>query len=398
MTGVRAPRTARRFDGIERSATVALHDLVQRMRAAGETVLDLGGGQPDFDTPEHVTAEGVAALRSGFTRYTASRGLPELRAAIAATSLSDSGIRLDPDTDVIVTPSAKHALFVAMLTVLDPGDEILLPAPGWVSYSSMARLVGARPAPVESSAGNGFRLTRELLAAHVTERTRALLVNTPNNPTGHVLDEAEAAVVAEFAAEHDLVVLADEIYQHIVFDRPHLSLGARPDLAERTLTVSGFSKTYAMTGWRLGWLAGPPDLIATAVKAQEHTVSCASSFAQRAGVVALTGPDDFVRDALAVYRRRRDRVVRALSATPGVRCAAPDGAFYVFPDVRGWGFADSTEAATWLLRTAGVAVVPGTAFGPGGVHHLRISFAAADPVLDDALHRIAEAAATRTTG
>ncbi|KAA2266433.1 pyridoxal phosphate-dependent aminotransferase [Solihabitans fulvus] len=389
-------RAAQRFAGLTRSATVAIHDLVQDLRAGGARILDLGGGQPDVATAGHIAAEAAAALEAGFTHYTGSRGLPELLTAIAAKLAKDNGIAVDPRTDVIVTPSAKHALFVSMMTILDPGDEILVPSPGWVSYTSIAHLVGARAVPVELSPTNGFRITRRLLDTCVTDRTRAILVNTPTNPTGNALRREEAEDIAAFAAEHDLFVVADEIYEKIIFaGRKHLSLAALPGCADRTLTVNGFSKSYAMTGWRLGYVAGPTDLIGEAVKVQEHTVSCAASFAQRGGIAALTGGQQFVLDMAQEYGRRRSRTVAALAAMPGVECADPDGTFYAFPDVRGAGFADSAEFAKWLLRTAGVAVVAGTAFGPGGAGHVRISFAAAPAVLDEALDRMAAALADR---
>jgi aspartate aminotransferase len=387
---------ASRLAGIERSATVAMLETVQRLRAAGTEVLDLGGGEPDFATAGHVVEAATAALHDGFTHYTSSRGLPELRAAIAAKLARDNGMAVDPDTDVIVTPSAKHALFVALMTVLDPGDELIVPAPAWVSYASMARLAGARPVPAELRATDGFRLTREVLERAVTPRSRALLINTPNNPTGRVLTRAELTDIAAFAAEHDLVLIADEIYEKIIFDgREHVSVATLPGCAERTLTVNGFSKGYAMTGWRLGYLAGPPGLVGAALKVQEHTVSCASSFVQRAGTVALTGPQDVVRDMVDEYAVRRARTVTDLNALPGLDCAAPDGAFYVFPSIRGTGFERSAEFAEWLLAEAAVVVTPGSAFGPGGEGHVRLSLATAPEVIKEAVDRIGIALGAR---
>ncbi|MGH3759218.1 pyridoxal phosphate-dependent aminotransferase [Actinophytocola sp.] len=386
------PRVAARFGGLERSATMVLHDVVQELRAAGRSIVDLAKGEPDQPTPTVVTDAAITALRDGHTRYTVSRGIPELRAEIAKKLAADNAIHVDADDGVVVTPSGKHALFVAMMAILDPGDEIIVPSPGWVSYRAMAQLVGARAVPAELTDADGYRLTGDVLAGGLTERTKAVLVNTPNNPTGRVLDSGELDVLAEFVTEHDLLVITDEIYETIRFGGgPHLSVAARPECADRTLTVNGLSKSHAMTGWRLGYLAGPPDLMAGAVKVQEHTVSCATSFVQHAAVAALTGADHDVALMVAEYARRRDLVVSALDGLGGITCPAPDGTFYAFPDIRGAGHGESAEFAEWLLREAGVAIVPGPAFGPGGEGHMRLSFAVPATVLSDALERMTEA-------
>lgn len=396
MRSTARPRTAARFAGLDRSATIALHDLVQRLRAAGRSIVDLSGGEPDLPTPSPVTDAAIAALHNGFTRYTTSRGLLELRAAIAGKLAEDNGIHVDAATGIVVTPSAKHALFVAMMTILDPGDEIIVPSPGWHSYRALAHLVGARAVAAELSGADGFRLTKDILARARTNRTKAVLVNTPNNPTGRALSRDEVAVISDFVTEHDLLVITDEIYETVRYDeRPHLSIAALPACAERTLTVNGLSKSHAMTGWRLGYLAGPRDLIAEAVKVQEHTVSCATSFVQHAAVAAFADTDDAVRLMVAEYARRRDMVVPALDGLAGISCPAPDGTFYAFPDIRGAGRGGSAEFAEWLLREAGVAVVPGNAFGPGGEGHVRVSFAVPTEVLADALHRMTTALAAR---
>ncbi len=389
-------RVATRVSGIQNSATFAVFEAVRDLRARGVQVLDLGGGEPDFDTDPHIVGEAAAALADGDTHYTPSRGIPELLAAIAEKLGKDNGITADPAGDIIVTPSAKHALFISLMSLLDPGDEIIIPTPSWVSYASMARLVGAVPVLAELSAADGFEITREVLEAHVTPRTKVLLINTPNNPTGRALSEREAADVAAFAAAHDLFVVADEIYERIRYDgTPHISLASLPGCAGRTLTVNGFSKGYAMTGWRLGWVSGPSDVIAHVLKAQQHTVGCAGSFVQRGGLAALTGPQDAVREMAAEYAERRALITDGLNALPGIRCTAPDGAFYAFADIRGTGFSDSAAFTEWLLREAGVAVTPGTAFGPGGEGHVRLSFATSRAVIEEALERTATALARR---
>ncbi|MFJ5999583.1 pyridoxal phosphate-dependent aminotransferase [Streptomyces sp. NPDC092370] len=386
-------RVAQRFSAVERSATVALLETVQRLRAAGVEVLDLSGGEPDFITPRTVVAEAVSALEGGDTHYTASRGVPELRRAVADKLAAENGIHVDPATGVIVTPSAKQALFTALMTMLDPGDEVIVPTPAWVSYPAMAGLLGARPVSAELSAEDGFRLSRRLLEDRVTGRTRALVVNTPANPTGHVLDREEAEEIVAFAVEHDLVLIVDEIYEKIVYDgHGHLSLASLPGAAERTLTVNGFSKAYAMTGWRLGYLAGPEPLISQALKVQEHTVSCAASFVQRGGVAALIRTADDVAAMLKEYAVRREMTVSALNALPGVTCASPEGAFYAFADIRGTGLT-SAAFAQRLLDEAAVTVAPGSAFGEGGEGYVRLSFAASREVLQGAVERLSRLAA-----
>ena len=388
------PTAAARFSSIEKSATYAVLDLVRQLRAQGVDVLDLGGGEPDFGTPDHIAAEAITAIRNGFTHYTPSRGTPDLLDAIAGKLVKENGIPVDAATQVVATPSAKHALFSAVLTVLDAGDEIIIPTPSWVSYAAMAQLAGGRPVFAPLDAHDGFRLSRAALEAALTGRTRAVLVNTPNNPTGRLLDREEAALLVDFAREHDLFVISDEIYEKINYTgRTHVSPAALPGGAERTLTVNGFSKAYAMTGWRLGYLAGPAEVITEVLKVQQHSVGCAGSFVQRGGTAALTGPQEPIRAMTAQYAARRDRLVAGLNRLPGVSCAAPEGALYVFPDIRGTGRGDSSRFATWLLNEAGVAVTPGAAFGPGGEGHIRLSFATSREVIDEALHRMAAALA-----
>ncbi|MFD4639762.1 pyridoxal phosphate-dependent aminotransferase [Lentzea sp. NPDC058436] len=384
-------RAARRLAAVERSATVAMLETVQHLRAAGASLVDLSRGEPDFTTPPAITDAAIRALRSGRTHYSPSRGLPELRAAVAEKLARDNEVLADPADGVIITPSAKHALYAALTALLDPGDEVVIPSPGWVSYAAMVSLAGATPVPLPLDPSSGFRITREALAAAVTPDTRVLLVNSPNNPTGRVLDEAELDAVVSVASAHDLVVVSDEIYEHLRYDdRPHLSPASR--LPENTLTVNGFSKGYAMTGWRLGYLAGPADLISAALKVHEHSVSCAATFAQIAGEAALTGGAEAVAAMRTAYARRRDLLVDGLNALPGISCAAPEGSFYAFPDITGTGL-DSAGFAAWLLNEAGVVTTPGSAFGPGGEGHVRLSFAASEEELTEALTRMGKALA-----
>ncbi|MEA5360331.1 pyridoxal phosphate-dependent aminotransferase [Amycolatopsis sp., V23-08] len=389
-----AKRAARRLASVERSATVALLDRVQQLRAQGRSLVDLSRGEPDFVTPQEITEAAVAALRSGRTHYSPSRGLPELREAIAAKLLADNDVVVSAADGVLVTPSAKHALYAAFTSLLDPGDEVVIPSPGWVSYAAMVSLAGATPVPALLDPATGFRITEAVIEAAVTPGTRILLVNSPNNPTGRMLDAAELEAVLTVARRHDLVVISDEIYEHIRYDgHPHLSPAAY--LRENTLTVNGFSKGYAMTGWRLGYLAGPADLVAAARKVQEHSVSCAATFTQIAGTTALEDSQPAVEEMVSAYTARRALLVEGLNFLPGVTCAAPEGSFYAFPDISGTGVPDGSEFAEWMLDDAGVVMTPGPAFGAGGRTHVRLSFAASEQELTDALERMDKALRSR---
>lgn len=378
---------------IGRLPTVALLDEVQRQKVRGVDVLNLSGGEPDFPTPEHVVAAAAEALRSGFTHYTSSRGIPQLREAIAAKLLQDNGIVADPGTDIIVTPSAKHAAYIALAGVIGPGDEVLVPSPAWVSYAPMVTLLGGRPVDVPLDPRDDFTISADQLSSAVTPRTRAILLNSPNNPTGRMLTAAEADAVARVADRYDLSVLADEIYEYIRYgDRPHLSLAAWPGCEGRTLTVNGFSKSYAMTGWRLGYVAGPAAVMREVVKVQEHTVGCAASFVQHGALAALTDETrGCVEEMVAHYDARRQLLVAGLNRIPGLSCADPEGAFYVLPDISGLGFGSAQECASWLIEHTGVVVTPGSAFGPTGEQHVRFSFAASTDILTAAVERLGAA-------
>lgn len=386
-------RVADRCAQIRESATVVLSDLVQKLRRDGVRVLDLGGGDPGFGTPVHITAAAAEAMHAGFTHYPPSRGVPELLRAIADKLWRDNRIAADPATDIIVTPSSKHALFLSMMTVLDPGDEVLIPTPSWGSYQSMAHLAGARPVPVILDPQDGFSITYQRLHAHATNRTRALVINTPNNPTGRVLSHAEADAITAFAQAHDVILITDEIYEKIIYRREHISLAAHPGGVGRTLTVNGFSKAHAMPGWRLGYVAGPADIIAPMLAVHQHTVAAAGSFIQMGGAAALTGGQEPVQQMVAEYSARISLVVRELNALPGVTCPEPEGTFYAFPDIQGTGLGTSAAFAELLLARAQVIVAPGSAFGPGGEGRIRVSCTTPADVLEEAVTRIGKAIA-----
>jgi aspartate aminotransferase len=370
-------RAAARANAIKPSGTVAVSQKVRDLAAKGITVVNMGGGDPDFATPGHIVEAAIRALQDGATHYADGRGLAELRQAIADKLSSENNIAVSPDTGIIVTPGAKFAVLLSLLAHLSPGDEVLLPDPCWSSYAAMVRLAEGVAVSVPTLASDGFRLNRELLEAAITPRTRVLVICSPCNPTGHVLDEKEIAAVVEVATRHDLLVISDEIYERIVYpETVHRSLAAELELAPRTLTVNGFSKAYAMTGWRLGYVAGPEDLMKELNKVQQHSIYCVAPFIQQAGVAALRGPQNQLGAMVEEYRQRRDAFVDLLNAMPGVQANQPAGTFYVFPS-----FGDgipSRKIADRLLEVGGVAATAGVVFG--GCAEGRVRFTLRIPV------------------
>src|SRR5437016_3594972 len=362
----------------------------RRLEAAGRQVIHLQIGEPDGATPPHVVEAAVRALHDGQTRYVNPAGLPALRDAIAA-SLSWRGVRGAAAENVVVVPGAKPMVFYALLAVLEAGDEVLVPDPGFPIYPSVARFAGAVPVRYPLDAGGG--LDAERIAALIGPRTRALIVNLPGNPTGGVATTDALHALAELALRHDLVVISDEVYGRIRYDRSADSVAALPGMLERTIIVDSFSKSYAMTGWRLGFGVLPAALVERVTTLVVNGTSCTPPFVQIAGLAALTGPQDTVTTAVARLERRRDWLVDGLNGLPGVRCPRPDGAFYAFPDVRQVeerAGLSTRQLAARLLEAYGVAVLPGTDFGPGGAGHLRLSFAVSPANLDLALERMRE--------
>jgi aspartate aminotransferase len=367
---------------------VALLDQARDMKERGLDVISFCAGEPDFDTPAHITAAGIEALNNGLTQYVSSRGIPELRRSVAAKLLRDNRVTVDPDTGVIVTAGSKMAIFISLVGLVAPGDEVLYFEPAWPSFEQMIRLATAEPVAVPLDGGNGFHIDEGALETRITPRTRAIILNTPHNPTGCILSADDLAIVERLANRHDLFVISDEIYDRIVFDAEHISPATLPLLAERTLTVNGFSKTHAMMGWRLGFVAGPEPLISRILLVQQHTVTCAASFVQHAGVVALNGPQEPIADMVRAYRRRRDVIVAALEGIPGVSCDTPAGTFYAFPRIE--GLSSSGDLAEALLRDALIATTPGSAFGEPGEGHLRFSFACSTKDIEVGMNRFAE--------
>ena len=378
---------------IPASVTLAVNDKAKALQRAGHDVIALAGGDPDFDTPAHITAAALAAIENGATHYPAPmKGIPALMETIAHKMNVDNDIHADPKTDIVVTPGGKWALYLALAAILNPGDEVLYLEPVWVSYPPMIKLAGGVGVPVSLSSADNFRVTADLIRAKITPKTKALMVNSPGNPTGHVLSHEELREITKVAIEKDLYIISDEIYEKLVFDgRKHESIGSLHGMAERTLTANGLSKSYAMTGWRLGWLVGPENIIKLAVKLNSQTVSSAANFTMHAAVAALTGPQDFIETMRASYQARRDFMVKALNEIDGIACDLVEGAFYLFPSFPG-SEKNSLDLADTLLDKAGIAGTPGIAFGSSGEGHVRFSIATAMSELERAVERLAKTA------
>ncbi len=376
-------------DRMSRLGTEAAFEAGARARAleaTGRHVIHLEIGEPDFDTPANVIEADKQALDAGWTHYPPALGLPHLREAIANDSTLRRGVHVDP-SQVIVTPGAKPIMFYAILALAQEGDEVIYPDPGFPIYESMTRFVGATPVPIPIRQENEFRLDPDELVRLVSPRTRLIIFNSPANPTGGVLTREDLVRIADLARERDIAILADEIYGRIVYEGEHVSITTLPGMPERTIILDGFSKTYAMTGWRMGYAIAPPTLVEPLTRLVINSVSGTSAHQQLAAAEALNGPQDAVDEMVEEFRARRDLIVDGLNAIPGVRCLRPKGAFYVFPDISGTGLT-GPEAADRLLNEAGVSVLSGTAFGNIGANHLRISYANSRANITAALERM----------
>ena len=380
-------RVATRMTTIGTESAFEVAARARALEAEGRSIVHLEIGEPDFDTPANVRAAAKQALDEGATHYAPFPGIPTLREAIAADATARKGFPVTPDR-VFVTVGGKGVMLYAILGIVDPGDEVIVPDPGYPIYESLVRFVGGTPVAIPIRMANDFRLDVDELASLITPRTRMLVVNSPANPTGGVLTRTDLERIAELAIRHDLAVLADEIYSRILYDgTEHVSIASLPGMAERTIVLDGFSKTYAMTGWRLGYAIVPPTLVQTYSQLIINTISCAPTFAQLGAVEALTGPQGDVDAMVVEFRARRDLVVDGLNAIVGVSCLRPTGAFYAFPDIAGTGLTGA-ELAERLLHDAGVCVLAGTAFGGVGTDHIRISYANSRENLSLALDRI----------
>jgi aspartate/methionine/tyrosine aminotransferase len=389
-------RVSSRVGGISESATLAVDAKAKALKAAGRPVIGFGAGEPDFPTPpEVVEAALVAAREPAMHRYTPAAGLPALREAVAAKTARDSGLDV-PASQVLITNGGKQAVYQAFATLLDPGDEVILPAPYWTTYPEAVRLAGGVPVEVFAGPEQGYLVSVEQLEAARTPRTKALLFCSPSNPTGAVYPREQVEAIGRWAVEAGVWVLADEIYEHLTYDgvTAESMPVVVPELADTCVVLNGVAKTYAMTGWRVGWMVGPADVITAATNLQSHLTSNVANVSQRAALAAVSGPLDAAHRMREAFDRRRTTMVQMLSEIDGVRCPVPQGAFYAYPDVRGvlgrevGGTTPTTSAelATVILEQAEVAVVPGEAFGPSG--YLRLSYALGDDDLAEGVGRI----------
>lgn len=367
-------KQAKRMDSIPVSAIRKVFAEVDRLKAEGKKVISLGVGEPDFDTPAHIVDAMTAAGRRGETHYTANKGIIELRKSICRKLKDDNGLTYDPE-EIIATVGVSEAIYVSITALLDPGDEILVPDPAWVNYTHVPVMAGAVPVHYTLRQENDFQVDFDELESKVSEKTKMLAMISPSNPTGGVQSYETLKKLAEFAVAHDLVVISDEIYEKILYDgAKHYSLASFPGMRERTILLNGFAKAYAMTGWRMGYIAAPQELIGAMTRLHSYIVTHTTSVAQWASVAALEGPQDSVEAMVKEFDRRRLHMLNALQETKGVTCARPSGAFYLFPSIEATGMT-AEEATNYLLKEALVAVVPGTAFGPAGKGHIRISYA-----------------------
>ncbi|MDD1732813.1 MAG: pyridoxal phosphate-dependent aminotransferase [Methanothrix sp.] len=369
-----------RMASIHESTTMKISAMAKKLAATGQDVIDMGVGEPDFDTPKNIVEAGCNSIRMGETRYAPTAGIAELRRAIADKLARENNLHVTAD-DVTVTPGAKMAVFAAIQALLQEGDECVLIGPSWVSYEPCVAFAGGRV----SWGRVDENFMPQDLAESISPKTRLIIVNSPSNPTGSVFDGKVLEEIRDLAVDHNLSVISDEIYEKIIYDHQHISIGSMEGMEERTVTINGFSKSYAMTGWRLGYLAGPKETMKWVNRLLSHSVSQATTFVQRAGVAALQGPQDEVAAMVAEFKARRDMLVSGLRDL-GIPCSIPGGAFYVFPDVSHLGGGDAFTDR--LLKEALIAATPGSAFGPDGINYVRLSYATSQSRISQALERI----------
>ena len=386
------PTGAGLADRMGRLGTETAFEVLARakaLEAAGRSIIHLEIGEPDFDTPAHIKDAAIRALRDGHTHYTAAAGILEAREAIAEHVGARRGIAVSPD-EVVITPGAKPVMFFLVMMLVNPGDEVIFPDPGFPIYESVARFVGGRPVPWVLREDRQFRADPEELRALITPRTKLIILNSPHNPTASVLSRADLGAIAEIVSGRPITVLADEIYNRILYEGTFASLASLPEMRRQTVILDGFSKTYAMTGWRLGYGVMPPHLAARMTQLMVNSNSCTAAFTQMAGIAALCGPQDCVDRMVAEFRRRRDVIISGLNGLPGVTCLRGPGAFYAFPNVRAID-SDAGRLQDALLRDAGVAILSGSAFGAHGQGYLRLSYANSVEAITEALERIRQA-------
>lgn len=372
---------SKRLSGVEESATIKMGHIARKLQEEGKEVLNFTLGEPDFKTPEHICEAAEKALDLGYTHYTSSAGIEELREAIAEKIREENKVDASVE-NVIVTPGAKQAIYELMMTVLDEGDEVILLDPAWVTFESAVKIAGGKPKWVKR-VEEGVKY--ESLESTASGNTKIIIINSPNNPVGYVLSDSELKEIAEFAADHDLLVLSDEVYEKIMYGKRHVSIASFDDMQERTVIINGFSKTYAMTGWRIGYAIAPPEIMKGMLKIQQHSVTCAPSIAQYAALTALRSSQECVAEMVGEFKRRRDVIVKRLNEM-GLQCLNPEGAFYAFVNTSKHG--NDVEFTERLLKEAYIVVTPGSAFGLAGKDYVRFSFAASIEAILEAMERI----------
>ena len=387
---------AHRAASVKPSPTLAVTAKAAELRAAGRDIIALSAGEPDFDTPAHIKEAAIKAIRDGRTKYTAAGGMPELKQAVADKFRRENGLEYKPE-QVLVSCGAKHSIYNVMQALLDPGDEVIIPAPYWVSYPDMVKLAGAEPVVIRAGLRQRFKITRKQLDRFITDKTRLLMINSPSNPTGACYSGTELADIAALLVEHpEIIILTDDIYEHILWGQEGFRniVNVCPELAGRTVVVNGVSKAYSMTGWRIGFLGGPAALVRAAQKIQSQSTSNPSSVSQYAALAALDGDQTYIRESTAIFKQRHDFVHAGLNGINGVDCAASDGTFYSFPNMQGVigrldGVKNDVELGEYLLERAEVALVPGSAFGAKG--YMRLSYATSMENLETAIQRLGDA-------
>lgn len=388
-------RLSSRTEKIKPSPTLAITAKANALKAQGRKIIGFGAGEPDFDTPDHIKRAAIAAIEKGFTKYTPVGGIDELKDAVIAKLKRDNGLTYER-SQIVVSCGAKHSLYNVSQVLFQEGDEVIIPSPYWVSYPDIVMLAEARPIFIEAKEQDGFKILPEALTAAINSKTKAVILNSPSNPTGAAYNEAELKALAEVLIDRDVAIISDDIYEKIVYDdfRFHNIVSVCPEMMDRAIVVNGISKAYSMTGWRIGYAAGPKNVIAAATELQSQNTSNPTSIAQKAAVEALNGDQAIVGRMAGEFRKRRDYIVSALNRMPGVNCLKPEGAFYVFPNVSGlYGkkgqkgiISNSQDMAEYLLEKVDVAVVPGSAFGND--QHIRLSYATSMKNIEEGMQRI----------
>ena len=389
-------KVANRAASIKPSPTLAVTAKAAELRAAGRDIIALSAGEPDFDTPSHIKEAAIKAIHDGKTKYTAAGGLPEIKQAVVDKFQRENALSYKPE-QVLVSCGAKHSIYNLMQALLNPGDEVIIPAPYWVSYPDMAKLTGAEPVVIKTGLESRFKITRKQLHGAITDKSRLFIINSPSNPTGVSYSETELAEIAAVLTEHpEIIILTDDIYEHILWGQSGFKniVNVCPELYDRTVVVNGVSKAYSMTGWRIGYLGGPLPLVKAAQKIQSQSTSNASSISQYAAIAALTGDQTYINESMAIFKQRHDFVHAGLNSIDGVECTASDGTFYSFPNMQGVidkldGINNDMELGEYLLEQAEVALVPGSAFGAKG--YMRLSYATSMENLETAIGRLKDA-------